>query len=135
MADYSPKYCSEHLVRSFFTPPLDYDDVSKQELLTKIKAVEKYVELAFQVTSSSDAEVPVLLLVASKLVFNPKISKDHNSIVMEKLGDYQYKLGDVTSSGKMSSNPWAISKSWEAMALEILKARGTTRQKIYVVNS
>jgi len=134
MADYIPKYCSEHLVRSFFTPPIDYDDVSKQEILTKIKVAETYVEKAYQVTSADIAEVPVLLLVASKLVYNPKISKDHNAIVMEKLGDYQYQLAETTTGGTLSSTPWAIAKSWEAMAIDILENSSTSRHAIYVVN-
>jgi len=135
MTDYTPLYVTEYDVRSFFTPALTYSDVSKQELLTKIEAVETYVRLAWQVTSAADAKIPCLLLVASKLVFNPKISKTYNSIVMEKLGDYQYKLGDVTSTGSASANPWAIAKTWEQMAIDILNSRSTKRQTIYVVNS
>jgi hypothetical protein len=135
MSDFVPSYITEQDVRNFFSPPLDYNDITRAEILLKIESVEKYVSTVYGV-SASDARIPSLLLVAAKLIYDPKLSEKYYMISQEKLGDYSYKLGDVTESGRGGmSNPWAIAKSWEQMALDILKSKANTNDiKIYVVN-
>jgi len=135
MSDYVPSLVKEHEVRSFFTPPLSYDDVDKQELLEKIEVVEDYIKAVYfndSMPSRDDAKVPALLLVASKIIKNPRIAKNYEVITQEKLGDYSYKIENLARGKHKSATE--VAKSWEDMALEILKARSTNRWQIKKAN-
>ena len=70
MSDYSPIVVSENDIRSFVTPPLDYDDVTKAEILLKIEAIETFVKYAYFNGGiiTSKAKIPVVLLVISNLI-------------------------------------------------------------------
>jgi len=135
MSDYEPTIVKEMDVRNFFTPPLDYNDVSTAEILVKIESVEDYVKAVYGLTSSSDARIPVLLLIAAKIVQDPKLAKKYYTLSSERLGDYQYTLAQPISRGlDVQSSPFVISKTWEKMAIEILESRNTDRWKVRLVN-
>jgi len=135
MADYSPSIVTEKDVRNFFTPPIDYDDVTKAEILLKIEAVEDYVTAVYELTNSADARIPCLLLVAAKIIQNPTLAKKYYTLSEEQLGDYRYVMAQpISRSTDVQSSPYIISKTWEKMALEILSARAVNRWKIRKAN-
>ena len=135
MADYSPTMVNEIDVRNFFTPPLDFDDISKAEVLLKIEAVEKYVNAYWEVTTSNDGRIACLLLIASKIIQDPKLAKKYYTLSSEVLGDYEYTLAQPISRGTdVQSSPFVISITWEKMALRILNAVSTNKWKIRLAN-
>jgi len=127
---------SEDDVRSFFTPPLSISDISSTELATKILAVEDFIlaVYGFSSTDTANAKYPALLLVASKIIqTNPSLATKYGSIKSEKLGDYQYSIGD--SSSISLSDAYKKAASWESMAIAILEARShETRYRFEKVN-
>jgi hypothetical protein len=135
MTDYSPSLVNEIDVRNFFSPPLDYDDVSKAELLIKIEAVEQYVSTVYGVTGN-DGRIASLLLIAAKVIQTPGLANKYYTLSYEKLGDYAYNLAQPISRGTdVQSSPFVISRTWEKMALEILeRASSTTRYYFKKVN-
>ncbi len=137
MVDYVPTLAPEYEVRNFFSPPLDYDDISTAELLLKIESVEKYIKVVYGITSSEKGRIPALLLVACKVIENPSLASKYNQIATEKLGDYSYSLfkgGNI--SGKSAA--YDLASSWRTMAIEMLEAEiaGTRSDKwpFYKVN-
>jgi len=138
MSDYSPRIITEADVRNFFTPPLDYNDVTKAEILLKIEAVEEFVKSVYfnrGVPSGSDIKIACLLLVASKIIQSPSLAKKYYTLSSESLGDYSYTLAQPISRGtNIQSSPFVVSKTWERMALDILNSRSTYRYKVYKVN-
>ena len=131
MSDYSTKFISEGDVRNFFTPPLSYSDISTAEILLKIEAVENYISSIWGINSESDARIPALLLVASKIIQNASLAQKYLPLSAESIGkDYSYRI--ATSS--KDSNPYSVAKTWEEIALEILNAKCSDRWKIRVVN-
>lgn len=134
MADYSPQYVKTMDVRNFFNPPLDYNDVPEAEILIKIEVIEKYIEDVYELSSSSDVRLPALLLVASKIVYNPALAQKYHTLRMESFrGDYTYELGSA------DTNPFSISESWSQMAHKMLRAKSSIRNdykwRIYISNS
>lgn len=127
-------YVTEKDVRNFFTTPLDYDDVSKAQIDLYIEAVEDFVEAVYfndSTTTSAKARIPCLLLIASKVIYsNPELAKKYSSLSSERLGDYAYTLGGSGGSSS-SKSPHEIAKSWEELALMMLRSR-TTNKKYYV---
>lgn len=139
MADYSPRYVNEMDVRNFFTPPLDYDDVTKAEILIKIESVEDYVDATYfdgTSTSAANARIPCLLLIASKIILAPALAKKHYTLSREMLGDYEYELAQPISRGTdIQSSPYVISVTWEKMALQMLNKRTTLNKwKLHKAN-
>ena len=138
MVDYSPSLVTEQDVRNFFTPPLDYNDVTKAEILLKIESVEDYVTAVFfngSTPSAADARIPVLLLIAAKLVHTPSLARKYMTLSAETLGDYAYELAQPISRGTdVQSNPFVISKTWEKMALDMLSSRAVGKWAIYKAN-
>jgi len=138
MSDYSPQIITEADVRNFFTPPLDYNDVTKAEILLKIEAVEEFVKSVYfnrGVPSGSDIKIACLLLVASKIIQSPSLAKKYYTLSSESLGDYSYTLAQPISRGtNIQSSPFVVSKTWERMALDILNSRSTYKYKVYKVN-
>ncbi len=139
MADYTTKYVNEEDVRGFFTPPLDYDDITTNEILRKIEAVEDYVEAVYfndGSTTSGKARIPCLLLIASKIILAPELAKKYYTLSREALGDYEYELAQPISRGTdIQSSPHVISVTWEKMALQMLNKRSTNnRWKVYRSN-
>ena len=123
-------YVQEKDVRTFFTPALDYDDISKAQIDLWIESIEDYVNavwFANSATSASNARIPCLLLIASKIVSNPTLAKKYNTLSSERLGDYSYTL--ATSSD--GNSPYEISLGWERAALQMLRSR-TSLKKFYV---
>lgn len=121
MTDYVPILVKEYETRNFFSPPLDYNDISTAELLLKIEAVEKYIEVVYGITDSARGRVPALLLIACKVIENPSLASKYSQIATEKLGDYSYSLfkgGNI--SGKSSA--YDLATSWRTMAIEMLEA-------------
>ena len=47
MTDYATVAVTEMDVRNFVSPPLDYDDVSKAEILLKIESVETFAKYTY----------------------------------------------------------------------------------------
>ena len=121
MTDFVPKLVTEMDIRNFFSPPLDYNDITTAEILLKIESVEDYIKAIYGFTSPTDARVPALLLVASKIAENPSLSKKYHKIDSEKLGDYSYTL-----SKSVNSTYKDISTSWEALAIRMLESRYTS---------
>jgi hypothetical protein len=123
-------YVTEKDLRNFFNPSLDYDDIPKAQIDLYIEAVEDYVDAVWfddSATTSANARIPCLLLIASKIVSNPTLAKKYHMIRSEALGDYRYEL--ATPDDGMS--PHEIAISWERMALKMLRSR-TTLKKFYV---
>jgi hypothetical protein len=117
-------YVTEKDIRNFFSPPLDYDDISKATIDLYIESVEDFVESVYfndSSTTAAKARLPCLLLIASKIVSSPSLAKTYNTISEERLGDYYYKLGSATEG----MSPHAISKTWEQMGLDMLRKRTT----------
>ena len=131
MTDFVPKLVTEMDIRNFFSPPLDYNDITTAEVLLKIESVEDYIKAVYGFTSPIDARIPALLLVASKIAENPSLSKKYHKIDSEKLGDYSYTL-----SKSVNSTYKDISTSWEALAIRMLESRYTSdsRWGFYKVN-
>ena len=124
MTDYSPLAITEMDVRNFTTPPLDYDDVTKAEILLKIESVETFVKYTYFGGGSvpTKARIPVLLLVIVNLISNAKLAKKYYTLSSEKLGDYGYSLSSPTARGsEVQSNPFVVIESWHRMANKILQ--------------
>lgn len=127
MVDYTPRFVSEADVRGFFTPPIPYDKVSKAEILLKIQAVEEFIINSYfggKIPPAEKVKVPVLLLVASRLIYSPQLAKDYYTINSEKLGDYSYRLALPTARTPRGgrNSPYELAKSWEQMAFDILNS-------------
>ena len=141
MTDYNPSIVNEIDVRNFFTPPLDYDDINKAEILLKIEAVEDYVTATYfndSTPTAALARIPCLLLIAAKIIQSPELAKKYYTLSEEELGDYRYTLAQPISRGTdVQSSPFVISKTWEKMAIEILEKRSATaldRYGLYKAN-
>jgi len=135
MSDYEPQLVKEDEVRNMFTPPLDYDDVSKAQLLLYIESVEDYIKSVYfndSMPSRSKAKVPALLLVMSKVIKKPDLLKKYGVVESMKLGDFSFKL-EGTAKGKHVS-AYEVARSWEEMAHEMLKARGKKQWTIMKAN-
>lgn len=134
MADYVPIMVNESDVRNFFSPPLDYDDVTTAEILIKIESVETYVLKVFEVSGDS-GRIPVLLLIASKLIHSPILARKYFTLAEEQLGDYSYVMAQPISRGTdIQSSPFVISKTWEKMGMEILQSLSTKGWAVYKAN-
>jgi len=139
MSDYTPLYVKEEDVRGFFTPPLDYNDVTKNEILRKIEAVEDFVNAVYfnnSQTSATYARIPCLLLIASKIILTPALAKKYYTLNREVLGDYEYELAQPISRGTdIQSSPFVISITWEKMAIKMLEKRTSLgKWKMYKAN-
>jgi hypothetical protein len=115
--DYQPQVINESEIRNWTSPPIDYDDVSTAEILLKIEAVEEYVKRRYFRGSSisTNARIPVILLVVTNLLSNPTLAKKYCNLISETLGDYSYQLAPP------GSNPNTIIQSWQEMAYQMLK--------------
>jgi len=136
-ADYSPSYLTEKDVRNFFSPPLDNDDIPKAEILLKIEVVEDYIDAVYELASSTDARIPALLLVAAKIIQNPVLARKHYTLSEEQLGDYRYVIAPTMRAGAIT-NPFALSTTWESIAVDMLRARSAKKSykwKVYISNS
>ena len=138
IADYSPVAVNEQDVRNFVSPPLDYEDVSKAEILLKIESVETYVKYRYFGGGSvpSKARIPVLLLVISNLISTPALAKKYYTLSSETLGDYSYTLAEPISRGtNIQSSPFIITKTWHGMAIEMLeKMQSPSEYGVWKVN-
>jgi len=116
---YTPKIVSPDEVRTFFTPFLSHDDIDDMTLLAKIEAVERYVsDVYFEGSYPASAKVPCILLVASKVMMEPKI------LYNDKYSPIK-KIGDITYESPKSISPYQQAKSWEQMALQMLDYQRT----------
>lgn len=91
MADYTTLTgITENDLRTFVTPPIDYDDVSKSEILLKLESVEAFVKYTYfgGGTVPAKARIPVLLLTISNLICTSTLAKKYYTLSSEKLGDY-----------------------------------------------
>lgn len=138
MTDYIPLVATEMDIRNLTTPPLDYNDVSKAELLLKIEGVERYVKEVYFASGSipSKARMAVVLLIISNLLSgSPTLAKKYCTLSSETLGDYHYVLASPTSSGDESLTPYGIIKGWHRMAIDMLERMATPSDfEIRVVN-
>jgi len=124
MADYSPLVVTEMDVRNFVTPPLNYEDVTKAEILLKIESVETFVKYKYfgGGTVPSTAKIPVLLLVISNLISSAELAKKYYTLSSEKLGDYSYTLAQPIARGTdIQSSPYIVKETWHSMAVDILE--------------
>ena len=131
MSDYTPTLVKEYVVRNWFDPPLSEDDFTKAALLTHIEAVETYIRHVYELTSSSDAEFPALLLVVSRIITLPAIARNHYTLKQETIRNYSYTLDT-------SASPNVISLTLEKMAERMLNARSYVKSdklKIFISNS
>lgn len=116
MTDYTPQIVDKEDVRSFFTPPISYDDISEAELLLRIKVIENFVSARYfhgSYSSEENVKAAVLLLIASDLASDPRISSKYHSLKSESFsGDYEYEIsGEMTKSN---------AERWAEMAEDIL---------------
>ncbi len=136
MSDYSPSLVYEHEVRNSFTPPLEYNDISKADVLNKIEMVENYIKYAFfdgTMPSRTVGKIPALMIVMSKVIKgNPSLAEKYADINSLELGDYSIKY-DVTARGA-HVNAYESARSWEEMAIDILEAQGSNKPKVILVN-
>lgn len=136
MSDYVPSLVQEHEVRSSFTPPLTYDDVSKADLLLKIAAVEDYIKATYfndSMPSVVKGKYPALLIVMSKVIkSNPGLIKKYGIVSNLQLGDYKVSF---QHSGKgVHVSAYESAKSWEQMAEDMLYARSVGKWQIVKAN-
>jgi beta-galactosidase beta subunit len=126
MADYVPKLVQEYEVRNSFTPPLEYNDISKVDILSKIEMIEDYISAMYFADSTptrAQARIPALLLVMSRVLRgNPELAKKYADVQYLKLGDYEVTF-DTHARGRPPS-AYDSAKSWETMAHEMLSKRG-----------
>ena len=126
MSDYSPSLVYEHEVRNAFTPPLDYEDITKVDILTKIELVEDYIKATYfrdGMPTRAQGKVPALLIVMSKIIQgNPKLIKKYGIVESLSLGDY--KVTYAISGKGDHVTAYESAKSWEAMAHDMLLRRG-----------
>jgi hypothetical protein len=138
MADYSPISVTEKDVRNFVTPALDYDDVSKAEILLKIEAVETFVSQYFfnGGTIPTNGRIAVLLLTVVNLISSPALARKYRTLASESLGDYSYTISQPMSRGSnMNSDPFAVTKTWHQMAMDILYSLSSENNiSVYKVN-
>ncbi len=127
MADYTPTLIYEHEVRNAFSPPLEYSDVSKVDVLTKIEIIEDYIKAVYfddVMPTRSLGKSPALLLVMSKIIRgNPVLAQKYFDITKLKLGDYEVTY-DTNAKGE-HVNAYESAKSWDQMAHDMLYERGS----------
>jgi len=122
MSDYSPSLVYEYEVRNAFTPPLNYDDISKVDLLTKIELVEDFIKHRYfdsSMPTRTQAKSAALMIVMSRVVRgNPELAKKYSELQSLELGDYKVAF-NTTGRGKHVT-AYENALSWEEMALQIL---------------
>jgi hypothetical protein len=119
-------------IRELFTPSLSTDDISDDELDGKINMVEDYVSAVYfndTTPSSANAKYPIIMLVLSKII-NSHIIKKYGIPKSVSIGDFKYSLA-VGGSNKSATD---VARTWEDMAIEMLKARGTYHWRIWMAN-
>lgn len=126
MGDYT-SICGldESDIRNFTTPPLDYDDVSVASIDLQMEAVEVFVKRVYFGGGSipSDGKIAVMLLILSNLIATPSLARKYRTLASETLGDYSYQISQPIARGSvMQSDPFAVSKTWHQMAIEILES-------------
>jgi len=123
MADYTPLVVNESDIRNFVTPPLDYDDITKAEILLKIESVETFVKYKYfgGGTIISSARIPVMLLIISNVISSSKLAKKYCMLNSERLGDYSYTIAEPARDAKTQNNPYVIIETWHDMAIEMLE--------------
>lgn len=130
MSDYSPTLVQEHQVRNWFSPPLSEEDLTKAALLTHIEAVEEYIEDVYELSSSSEAKIPALLLVVSRIICLPSIAKNHYALRQETIRNYSYTLDT-------SASPNVIKVTLEDIAHRMLNSKSyvhNDKLKIFISN-
>jgi hypothetical protein len=136
MADFTPTLIKEYEVRNAFTPPLNYDDVTKAEILLKIAAVEDYIKATYfndSMPSIAKGKYPALLIVMSKIIKgNPGLIKKYGIIESFELGDYKVKFQHSGRGDHVSA--YESAKSWEQMAEDMLFARGSSTWQLVKAN-
>lgn len=136
MSDYSPSLVNEYEVRNAFSPPLDYDDVSKAEILLKIAAVEDYIKATYFndfMPSTDEGKYPALLIVMSKIIKgSPGLIKKYGIVESLELGDYKVTYSHSGRGEHVSA--YESAKSWEQMAEDMLFARGSSKWQIVKAN-
>lgn len=124
MVDYTPLVVNEMDIRNFVSPPMDYNDVSRAEILLKIESVETYVKYTYFNGGNLPIQtrIPVILLIISNLIATPALARKYYTLSHEKLGDYEYHLAEPISRGTdIQSSPFIITKTWHRMAIEMLE--------------
>ena len=113
---YTPQILDEATARAAFIPYLETSDVSSTALLLHIEMIEEYVKQNYFGGSSlpSTTKVPIMLLLVSKIMREPKIVNSKNYSIITKIGDISF---DNSVRGK---SPFEQSISYEKMALNIL---------------
>lgn len=138
MADYTPLVVTEMDVRNFVTPPLDYDDITKAEILLKIEAIETHVKYVYfgGGTIPTKARIPVLLLLISNIVSSGRLAKKYYTLSSESLGDYSYTMAEPISRGSnVQSSPFVPIETWHSMAIQMLeKMASPSPYQIYKSN-
>jgi len=124
MSDYDPLVVTENDVRSFVTPPLDYNDVTKAEILLKIESIETFVKYVYFGGGSvpAKARIPTLLLIISNLISNASLAQKYYTLSSERLGDYAYTLAEPIARGTdIQSSPYIVKETWHSMAIKMLE--------------
>ena len=112
-------------VRKCFTPALSVEDITDDQLEMRIDMVEDYIKAVYfndQMPKQEQAKYPTLLIVLSKIVKRPNLLAKHGIIESVSIGDFKYTLS-IAGKGTHKT-AYEVARSWEDMALEILKARG-----------
>ena len=114
-------------VRKCFTPALSTEDVTDDELEMRIEMVEDYVKATYfndLMPTKAQAKYPALLIVLSKIIKRPSLLAKHGIVESVAIGDFKYSLA-ISGKGTHKT-AYEVSRSWEDMAIEILKARGNS---------
>ncbi len=113
----TPELVSEEEVRSFVSPYLETSVMSSVAVKLHIVAVEDFVKKKFYAngTLPTDARIPVLLLVVSKIMREPHIVSSHDYGLIARIGDLTF---DTSIRNK---SPYEQSITYEEMALQMLR--------------
>jgi hypothetical protein len=123
----TPTLVSEEEVRAFIVPHLESTDMSSVAVCLYITATEDYVKKKYYANSSlpDDAKIPILLLVASKIMRTPYIANQDTYSIVQRIGDVTF---DTAVRGK---SPFQQASSFEDWAHQMLKQlRSSERYKI-----
>jgi len=125
---YSPSLVQITDIRNTFTPALDSDDVSDNEILAQIEITETYIKYAWyngSMPSAAEGKVPAWCMVISKILnSNSNIYKKYAVPSRMKLNDETIDTPQHGTGNHKTVKE--VANSWEDMALQILKANCTS---------
>lgn len=122
MSSYTPQLVNSTTeVRECFTPSLSTDDISDDELLTKIELVENYIAVVYfdgSMPTQTKGRIPALLMLMSRVIKTGNLMKKYGVPDEIDIENYRVSIPQHGTSGK--SITWEDVKSWDEMAHQML---------------